>query len=79
MQQNKLYIWFLSGLSRTKKDIIVSSGNGKEMFGMSPRSFTKALNGLESLVMITTVRGVGKSPRVTIIFDDFEEVDVEAA
>jgi hypothetical protein len=72
-----LYIWFLSGLNRTKKDITVSSGKAKEMFGISPRSFTKALNDLESLGMITTVRGVGKSPRVTIICDDFEEVDIK--
>lgn len=69
-----LYIWFLSGCNRTREDIIVSSGKAKEMFGISPRSFTKALNDLESLGMITAVRGVGKSPRITIICEDFEEV-----
>jgi hypothetical protein len=73
-----LYVWYLAGVNKTKKDIIVSSGKAKEMFGISSRSFTKALNDLESLGMITTVRGVGKSPRVTVVCDDFEEVEKEA-
>lgn len=72
-----LCIWFQSGLNKKRTDIIISSGKAKEMFGISPRSFTKALNDLESLGMITTVRGVGKSPRVTIICDDFEEVGIK--
>lgn len=68
-----LYIWFQAGLNKTMVDLIVPSGRAKEMFGISSRSFTKALNDLESLGMITAVRGIGKSPRVTIICDDFEE------
>lgn len=72
-----LYIWFQSGLNKTRTGIILSSGKAKEMFGISPRSFTKALNDLEDLGMITTVRGIGRSPRVTIICDDFEEVGIK--
>lgn len=71
-----LYIWFQSGLNKKRTSITLSSGKAKKMFGISPRSFTKALNDLENLGMITTVRGIGKSPRVTIICEDFEEAEI---
>ena len=72
-----LYLWFLAGLNRKENEITVPSGKAQEMFGIPPRSFTKALNYLENLGMIITIRGIGKSPRFTIICDDFEETEIK--
>lgn len=69
-----LYIWYRQGLCRRKADLVISSTKAEESFGINRRSFTKALDDLENLGMVTTVRGVGKSPRVTVVCDDFEEL-----
>lgn len=72
-----LYIWYRQGLSRKKADLVISSKKAEELFGVNQRSFTKALDDLENVGMVTTIRGVGKSPRVTVISHDFEKIGVD--
>jgi len=68
-----LYIWYLKGLKQTKTDLVVSSSTANNIFGVNKRSFTRAQQELVDLGMITTsIRERGKSPRVTVIWDDFE-------
>lgn len=70
-----LYIWYCQGIKRTRKNLVISSSKAEEVFGVNKWSFSKALEDLIELKMITAVRGVGKSPRVTVICDDIEVVE----
>ena len=66
-----LYIWYVKGLKQTKTDLVISSSAAKDIFGVNKRSFTRALHELVDLGMITTsIRERGKSPRVTVIWED---------
>jgi hypothetical protein len=66
-----LCIWYLKGLKQTKTDLVISSSTAKDIFGVNKRSFTRALQELVDLGMITTsTRERGKSPRVTVIWED---------
>ncbi len=68
-----LYIWYVKGLKQTKTDLVISSSTAKDIFGVNKRSFTRALQELVDLGMITTsIRERGKSPRVTVIWEDSE-------
>jgi hypothetical protein len=68
-----LYICYVKGLKQTKTDLVISSSTANDIFGVNKRSFTRALQELVDLGMITTsIRERGKSPRVTVIWDDFE-------
>jgi len=68
-----LYIWYVKGLKQTKTDLVISSSTAKDTFGVNKRSFTRALKELVDLGMITTsIRERGKSPRVTVIWEDSE-------
>ena len=68
-----LYIWYVKGLKQTKKDLVISSSKAKDTFGVNKRSFTRALHELVDLRMITTsTHERGKSPRVTVIWEDSE-------
>ena len=69
-----LYIWSVKGLKQTKTDLVISSSKAKDIFGVNKRSFTRALQELVDLEMITTsIRERGKSPRVTVIWEDSEK------
>lgn len=66
-----LYIWYIKGLKQTKTDLAISSSTAKDIFGVNKRSFTRALKELIDLGMIATlIRERGKSPRVTVIWED---------
>ena len=68
-----LYIWYIKGLKQTKTDLVISSSKAKDNFGVNKRSFTRALQNLVDLGMVTTsIRERGKSPRVTVIWEDSE-------
>jgi hypothetical protein len=68
-----LYIWYIKGLKQTKTDLVISSSTAKDIFGVNKRSFTRALQDLVGLGMITTsIRERGKSPRITVIWEDSE-------
>src|SRR5208283_4492787 len=68
-----LYIWYVKGLKQTKTDLVISSSTAKDTFGVNKRSFTRALQELVDLGMITTsIRERGKSPRVTVIWENSE-------
>ena len=68
-----LYIWHVKGLKQTKTDLVISSSTAKDTFGVNKRSFIRALQELVDLGMITTsIRERGKSPRVTVIWEDYE-------
>ena len=68
-----LYIWYVKGLKQTKTDLVISSSTANDIFGVNKRSFTRALQELVDLGMITTsIRERGKSPRVTVIWDNSE-------
>jgi hypothetical protein len=68
-----LYIWYIKGIKQTKTDLVISSSKAKDIFGVNKRSFTRALQELVNLEMITTsIRERGKSPRVTVIWEDSE-------
>jgi hypothetical protein len=68
-----LYIWYVKGLKQTKIDLVISSSTANNIFGVNKRSFTRALKELVDLGMIkTSIRERGKSPRVTVIWDDSE-------
>jgi hypothetical protein len=69
-----LYVWYCQGLHRTRKDLVISSKKAEELFGVNRRSFSRALDDLIKLKMISAERGIGRSPRVNIIYDDLEEV-----
>ena len=49
-----LYIWYVKGLKQTKIDLVISSSKAKDIFGVNKRSFTRALQELVDLGMITT-------------------------
>jgi hypothetical protein len=69
-----LYIWYVKGLKQTKTDLVISSSTAKDICGVNKRSFTRALQELVDLGMITTsIRERGKSPRVTVIWEDSEK------
>ena len=68
-----LYIWYLKDLMQTKIDLVISSSTAKDIFGVNKRFFTRALQELVDLGMITTsIRERGKSPRVTVMWEDSE-------
>ena len=68
-----LYICYVKGLKQTKTDLVISSSTANDIFGVNKRSFTRALQELVDLGMITTsIRERGKSPRVTVIWDNSE-------
>lgn len=68
-----MYIWYVKGLKQTKTDLVISSSTANDIFGVNKRSFTRALQKLVDLGMITTsIRERGKSPRVTVIWDNYE-------
>jgi len=68
-----LLIWYLSGIHRTKKDLIVSSTQAKK-FHISVSGLRRGLLSLEEIGLISTVRGAGKAPRVTILLEGIKEV-----
>jgi len=63
-----LLIWYLSGIHKTKKDLIVSSSQAKK-FNINASGLRRGLLGLEKIGLISTVRGAGKAPRVTILLE----------
>src|SRR5208337_1010162 len=69
-----LYIWYVKGLKQTKTDLVISSSTAHDIFGINKRSFTRALQKLVDLGMITTsLRERGKSPKVTVMWEDSEK------
>jgi CTP-dependent riboflavin kinase len=67
-------MWYLKGLKQTKTDLVISSSTANNIFGVNKRSFTRALQELVDLGMITkSIRERGKSPRVTVIWEDHGE------
>jgi hypothetical protein len=68
-----LYIWYIKDLMQTKIDLVISSSTAKDIFSVNKRFFTRALQELVDLGMITTsIRERGKSPRVTVMLEDSE-------
>ncbi len=64
-----LMIWYLGGISRTEEDIVVTIKRAEE-FHIGKRSFARSLVELEKAGLIEAKRGVGKAPRVSILFDN---------
>jgi CRP-like cAMP-binding protein len=62
-----LYIWFQKGVTRTSKNLVITSTGLNRFCKMDVRTFSRALHELEDVGMISVERQVGKSPRVTII------------
>lgn len=66
-------IWYLSGIRKTKKDLIISSTQAKK-FHISISGLRRGLLRLEESGLISTVRGAGRAPRVTILTSEHKEV-----
>lgn len=63
-----LYLWYLSGVTKQKKNLKVSYKQA-EQFGLIPRSISRGLLELEKQKIVKSSRGLGKSPRVTLLLD----------
>lgn len=66
-----LLVWMEKSLQGTKTGLVISSTRAQEEFGINKRTFTRALQELESLGLIEiTEKSLGKSPRVTVLWED---------
>ncbi|WP_155398030.1 hypothetical protein [Methanosarcina mazei] len=68
-----LYIWYLKGIKKTSKDLVITLKDINSFLSVPAWSFPKALEELEKCGMIHTTRQRGKSPLVTILCDDCYE------
>jgi len=64
-----LLLWYLSGVSKTKINIPISYTQA-EKFHLPGKSLRRGLKELETAGIISTNRGIGKAPRVTILLKE---------
>ncbi|MHB8102216.1 MAG: hypothetical protein ACYDEF_08585 [Methanosarcina sp.] len=68
-----MFIWYLKGWKRSSQDLVVSAKTVNEHYKIEKLALNRALHVLENLGMITVTRGSGKSPRVTILCEEYYE------
>lgn len=66
-----LVIWFLRGVTRSTKDLVISTKRVAE-YGVSRKSRHEALKALESGGLIRVDKRRGRSPRVTLLLADVD-------
>jgi len=66
-----MFIWFLKGFKKSSQDLVISVKTMNEHYKIDKFSLNRALHELEKLGMISVVRGSGKSPRVTILCEEY--------
>lgn len=62
-----LYLWYLRGLRQTTQDLVITRKGADDKLGIDKDALYRGLGRLETAGLITTIRGRGKSRRVTII------------